>query len=41
MKIKYVFANGDTSEVEVSEEIGAIIIDSRKAEHAQQEKLYA
>ena len=38
MKIKYVFANGDTSEVEVSEEIGAIIIDSRKAEHAQQEK---
>jgi len=38
MKIKYVFANGDVSEVEVSEEIGAIVIDSRKAEHAQQEK---
>lgn len=38
MKIKYVFANGDVSEVEVSEEIGAIVIDSRKAEHALQEK---
>lgn len=38
MKIKYVFANGDVSEVEVSEEIGAIVIESRKAEHAQQEK---
>lgn len=38
MKIKWKFANGDVSEVEVSEEIGAVIVDSRKAEHAQQEK---
>ena len=38
MLIKWTFANGETSEVEVSEEIGAVIIDSRKAEHAQQEK---
>lgn len=38
MLIKWTFANGDTSEIEVSEEIAAIVIDSRKAEHAQQEK---
>jgi DNA-directed RNA polymerase specialized sigma24 family protein len=38
MKIKWKFANGDVSEVEVSDEVGTIIIDSRKAEHAQQEK---
>lgn len=38
MKIKYQFADGTTTEVEVSEEIGAVIIDSRKAEHAQDER---
>lgn len=38
MKIKYKFADGTTTEVEVSEEIGAVIIDSRKAEHAQDER---
>lgn len=38
MLIKYEFANGDVSEVEVSDEIGAMIIESRKAEHAQAER---
>lgn len=38
MKIKYAFLDGTTTEVEVSEEIGAVIIDSRKAEHAQDER---
>ncbi len=38
MKIKYTFADGEVTEVEVSEEIGAVIIDSRKAEHAQDER---
>lgn len=38
MKIKYKFADGTITEVEVSEEIGAVIIDSRKAEHAQDER---
>ncbi len=38
MKIRYEFANGEVTEVEVSEEVGAVIIESRKAEHAQQEK---
>ena len=38
MKIKYVFLDGTTAEVEVSDEIGAVIIDSRKAEHAQDER---
>ena len=38
MKIKYEFADGTKTEVEVSEEIGAVIIDSRKAEHAQDER---
>lgn len=38
MKIKYAFLDGTTTEVEVSEEIGAVIIDSRKAEHAQNER---
>lgn len=32
MKIKYTFANGEVTEVEVSEEIGAVIIDSRRKE---------
>lgn len=38
MKIKYAFLDGTTTEVEVSDEIGAVIIDSRKAEHAQDER---
>ena len=37
MKIKYAFLDGTVTEVEVSDEIGAVIIDSRKAEHAQDE----
>ncbi len=32
MKIKYEFADGTVSEVEVSAEIGSVIIESRKAE---------
>ena len=32
MKIRYTFDNGETSEVEVSEEIGTIIMDSRRVE---------
>ena len=38
MKIKYTFLDGTMTEVEVSDEIGAVIIDSRKAEHAQDER---
>lgn len=38
MKIKYEFADGTKTEVEVTEEVGAVIIDSRKAEHAQDER---
>lgn len=38
MKIKYAFLDGTTTEVEVSDEIGAVIIDSRKTEHAQDER---
>ena len=38
MKIKYEFNTGEITEVEVSEEIGTVIIDSRKAEHAQEER---
>lgn len=38
MLIKYKFANGDVSEVEVSEDIGDFIVDSRKKEHANDEK---
>lgn len=34
MKIKYEFANGDVCEVEVTSEIGSVIIESRKAEQA-------
>ena len=34
MKIKYKFATGEITEVEVSDEIGAVITASRKAEHA-------
>lgn len=32
MKIKYIFANGEESEVEVSEEIGNVVINSRRIE---------
>ena len=32
MKISYEFVNGETTEVEVSESIGAVIIDSRRDE---------
>ena len=32
MKIKYTFDNGETSEVEVSEEIGNLILESRREE---------
>jgi DNA-directed RNA polymerase specialized sigma24 family protein len=32
MKVNYTFANGETSEVEVTEEIGNIILDSRREE---------
>lgn len=32
MKINYTFANGETSDVEVSEEIGTVILDSRREE---------
>lgn len=33
MKINYTFANGEVSEVEVNEEIGNIILDSRREEN--------
>ena len=32
MKIKYTFGNGENSEVEVNEEIGAVILESRRKE---------
>ena len=38
MKITYKFADGTVSEVEVSEEIGTLIMDSRRAEHAGNER---
>lgn len=38
MKIKYKFATGEVTEVEVSEEIGAVITVSRRAEHALEER---
>lgn len=34
MKVKYEFDNGDVTEVEVSEEVGAVIIDSRRKEES-------
>lgn len=33
MKINYTFANGEVSEVEVNEEIGNVILDSRREEN--------
>lgn len=38
MKIKYTFANGDVSEVEVSEEVGTVIVDARRKEENQARK---
>ena len=38
MKIKYKFATGEVTEVEVSDEIGAVITASCKAEHALEER---
>lgn len=38
MKIKYQFADGTVSEVEVSEELGAYIIASRREEESQARK---
>ena len=32
MKIKYAFNNGDVTEVEVSEEVGAVIIEAERTE---------
>lgn len=38
MKVKYKFNNGDVTEVEVSKEIGAMIIDSRREEESAERK---
>ncbi len=38
MKVRYEFADGTTSEVEVSDELGTIIIDSRTAEESANRK---
>lgn len=38
MKVSYEFANGTASEVEVSEEVGTMIIDSRTAEESADRK---
>ena len=38
MKITYEFADGTRSEVDVDEELGTLIINSRKEEHARCEK---
>ena len=38
MIIKYKFATGEVTEVDVSDEIGAVITASRKAEHALEER---
>lgn len=38
MKIKYEFANGEVTEVDVSGEIGTVILESRRAEHANNER---
>lgn len=41
MKIKYEFANGKTTEVEVSEEVGTLIIDTeKKAENLARKERY-
>ena len=38
MIIKYKFATGEVTEVEVSDEIGTVILDSRREEHANSER---
>ena len=38
MIIKYKFTTGEVTEVEVSEEIGTVILDSRRKEHAGNER---
>ena len=38
MKIKYTFDNGETSEVEVSEEIGNLVLESRRKEENGERK---
>lgn len=38
MIIKYKFAIGKVTEVEVSDEIGTVILDSRREEHADNER---
>jgi DNA-directed RNA polymerase specialized sigma24 family protein len=38
MKVMYKFTTGEVTEVEVSEEIGTVILDSRREEHASNER---
>ena len=38
MKVRYEFANGDVSEIEVDEEYGQIVMQSRREEKALQER---
>ena len=38
LTINYTFANGETSDVEVNEEIGNLILDSRREESNQDRK---
>ncbi len=38
MKIKYKFVTGETMEIEVAEEIGTVILESRRKEHADNER---
>lgn len=38
MVVKYAFADGEKSEVEVDEDIGNFITESRRAEHANNER---
>lgn len=38
MKVKYKFVTGELTEVEVSDEIGTVILDSRREEHAANER---
>lgn len=38
MKIKYEFIDGSVTEVEVSDEIGAVIIEARRLEHNADER---
>lgn len=38
MIVEYKFITGEVTEVEVSDEIGTVILDSRRAEHANNER---